>query len=71
MCLLLQENNTTTKHLKNKIMTLEHFKRIEDGIVIWRSICKYESNGIKKQINVEAHSTFHGDFFERIINEKK
>jgi hypothetical protein len=55
----------------NKIMTLEHFKRIEDGIVIWRSICKYESNGIKKQINVEAHSTFHGDFFERIINEKK
>ena len=52
-------------------MTLEHFKRIEDGIVIWRSICKYESNGIKKQINVEAHSTFHRDFFERIINEKK
>lgn len=52
-------------------MTLEHFKRIEDGIVIWRSICKYESNGIKKQINVEAHSTFHVDFFERIIKERE
>ena len=52
-------------------MKLEYFKRIEDGIVIWRSICKYESNGIKKQINVEAHSTFHGDFFERIIKQRE
>ena len=52
-------------------MTIEHFKRIEDGIVIWRSICKYESNGINKQINVEAHSTFHGDFFERIIKQRE
>ena len=55
----------------NKIMTLEHFKRIEDGIVIWRSICKYESNGIKKQITVEAHSTFHINFFEKIIKERE
>jgi hypothetical protein len=52
-------------------MKLEYFKRIEDGIVIWRSICKYESNGIKKQITVEAHTTFHGDFFEKIIKEKE
>ena len=52
-------------------MKLKYFKRIEDGIVIWRSICKYESNGIKKQINVEAHSTFHGDFFERIIKQRE
>jgi hypothetical protein len=52
-------------------MTLEHFKRIEDGIVIWRSICKYESNGIKKQITVEAHTTFHEDFFKKIIKEKE
>jgi len=51
-------------------MTLEHFKRIENGIEIWRSICKYESNGMQKQINVEAHTTFHVDFFERIIKEK-
>ena len=51
-------------------MTLEYFKRTQDGIEIWRSICKYESNGIKKQINVEAHSTFHVDFFEKIIKEK-
>jgi hypothetical protein len=51
-------------------MELEHFKRIQDGIVIWRSICKYESNGMQKQINVEAHTTFHVDFFEKIIKEK-
>ena len=51
-------------------MTLEHFKRIEDGIVIWRSICKYESNGIKKQITVEAHSTFHINFFEKFDNKE-
>ena len=52
-------------------MTIEYFKRIEDGIVIWRSICKYESNEIKKQINVEAHSTFHRDFFEKIIKQRE
>lgn len=50
-------------------MTIEHFKRIEDGIVIWRSICKYESNGIKKQINVEAHATFHN--FEKLIKQRE
>lgn len=50
-------------------MTIEYFKRIEEGIVIWRSICKYESNGIKKQINVEAHTKFHN--FAKLIKERE
>lgn len=49
-------------------MIIEHFKKIENEIVIWRSICKYESNGIKNQINVEAHIPFDINFFEKIIN---
>ena len=49
-------------------MTIEHLKRIENGIVIWRSICKYTSNEIKKQINVEAHIPFDINFFKKIIN---
>lgn len=52
-------------------MNIEHFKKIQDGVVIWRSICKYELHGIKKQINVEAHTTFHQDFFKKIIYEKQ
>jgi hypothetical protein len=52
-------------------MKLEYFKRTQDGIEIWRSICKYESNGMQKQINVEAHTTFHVDFFEKIIKTNK
>lgn len=52
-------------------MEIEHFKRIEDGIVIWRTVCKYELDGMKKQITVEAHTTFHKDFFWEIIKEKE
>jgi len=52
-------------------MEIEHFKRIEDRIVIWRSICKYKLDGIKKTITVEAHTTFHEDFFREIIKKKE
>jgi len=52
-------------------MEIEHFKRIEDGVEIWRSVCKYESNGIKKQINVDAYSPLDTGFFLNIIKNRQ
>jgi hypothetical protein len=43
-------------------------KNKENGDIIYRSICKYEVNGLKKQINVEAFSPMNLDFFYKFIN---
>lgn len=40
-------------------MIIEHYKeKNKDLMIYYRSVCKYEINGIKKQINVDAYYPF-------------
>jgi hypothetical protein len=40
-------------------MTIEHFKRIEDKRTIYRTVFKYEVNGVTMQTNIEAESPLY------------
>jgi hypothetical protein len=53
-------------------MNIEHYKKMyEDGTVYYRSIFKYQINGVKKQINVDAYSPVDTEFFLNIIKNRQ
>jgi hypothetical protein len=53
-------------------MNIEHYKKMyEDETVYYRSIFKYQINGVKKQINVDAYSPLDTGFFLNIIKNRQ
>ena len=52
-------------------MTIEYYKnKYKDGTIYYRSICKYEINGMNKQITVDAYHQFSKLEFLKTINNK-
>jgi hypothetical protein len=56
---------------KRQLMTIKNYKKkYKDGMIYFRSICKYEINGIKKQINVDAYYPFNELQFKNEISKQ-